>query len=193
MDQTSRDTFVRVEVKSDAELWSWLERNHTQSQSVWLVTWKRQIPERYVSRESVLDALIAFGWVDGRRMKLDDERTMQLIAPRKQQVWAQTYKARAARLIKEGRMQPAGLSAVEAAKVSGKWDTLAHVDALEEPDALIRALDGAGAISWWRASAKSYRRNVLRWIATAKTDKTRQKRIRIIDDHAARGQKVPHY
>ncbi|MEE2974189.1 MAG: hypothetical protein VX831_02990, partial [Candidatus Thermoplasmatota archaeon] len=72
----------RVEVSSPNQLWDWLHTEHSQHESVWLVTWKVANRDKYVSRDEVLDALIAFGWIDGRRMKLDEERTMQLIAPR---------------------------------------------------------------------------------------------------------------
>jgi hypothetical protein len=67
----------------------------------------------------VLDELIAFGWIDGLRRKLEDARTMQLISPRRQQAWAQTYEDRAARLEAEGRMHLAGLTAIAVAKAAG--------------------------------------------------------------------------
>ena len=81
------DDRERVEVSSSIQLWDWLLTAHTQHESVWLVTWKAANRDKYVSRDEVLDALIAFGWIDGRRMKLDEERTMQLIAPRQEQAW----------------------------------------------------------------------------------------------------------
>lgn len=76
------ENFERIEVKSSEELWQWLGVHHLQSESVWLVTWKVQVRHSYISREAVLDALVAHGWIDGRRLKLDDVRTMQLISPR---------------------------------------------------------------------------------------------------------------
>jgi uncharacterized protein YdeI (YjbR/CyaY-like superfamily) len=90
--------------------------------------------DRYVSRNQVLDALIAHGWIDGRRLTLDTHRTMQLIAPRKQQAWAASYKARADRLIGEGRMHPSGLAALEAGRAIGLWTASDPIDALLEPD-----------------------------------------------------------
>lgn len=187
------DSFPQVEVRSEDELWSWLNTHHAGSGSVWLVTWKAARRDRYVSRDQVLDALIAFGWIDGRRMKLDDNRTMQLIAPRAQQAWAKTYQERALKLMEDGRMQPSGLTAIEAARKSGRFDAMAHVDALEEPEDLATAMEAAGAYAWWAGAAPSYRRNILRWIAGAKRDETRAKRIRIATEHAARHEKVPHY
>ncbi|MEO1676644.1 MAG: YdeI/OmpD-associated family protein [Pseudomonadota bacterium] len=189
---SSGDGLARVEIASDAELWTWLSDHHRQGESVWLVTWKAHAAEKHVGREAVLDALIAHGWIDGRRMKLDADRTMQLIAPRKQQAWAQSYKDRAARLIEEGRMQAAGLASVEAGKASGLWDFYADVDTLIVPEDLQAALDArppaAGAFA---EMAPSVRRNVLRWIKNAKTEGTRAKRIAETATLAQRGEKVP--
>ena len=187
------DKFAQVEVTSQDELWTWLGQHHDSAQSVWLVTWKAAHRDRYVSREAVLDALIAFGWIDGRRLQLDDARTMQLISPRKQQAWAKTYKDRAARLQAEGRMQAAGQAAINAAQQSGRWSESDPVDALLDPDDLMEALDAQGATAWWQAAAPSYRRNILRWIATAKRPETRRARLETTAAMAAKGQKVPHY
>ncbi len=183
----------RVEVASVAELWNWLDAHHDQGDSVLLVTWKAKRRDRYVSRDDVLDALIAHGWIDGRRFALDDDRTMQLVSPRKQQLWAASYRDRAERLIAEGRMRPPGLAAVEAAKAAGTWHARRDVDRLEEPLDLRAALDQRKASAWWDEAAPSYRRNVLRWIAGAKREPTRAKRIDIVAAHAACGEKVPNY
>ena len=90
-------------------------------------------------------------------------------------------------------MQPSGRAVLEAARLSGKADALAHVDALEEPRDLIEALKAAQGYNWWYEAAPSYRRNILRWIATAKKPETRAKRNNIASDHAAQSKKVPNY
>ena len=187
------DRFEHVEVASEQALWDWLGRHHARPDSVWLVTWKAAHPDRYVSREAVLDALIAHGWIDGRRLKLDDARTMQLIAPRRQQAWAQSYKDRAARLEAEGRMHPAGRAAVVEGQWSGKWHDSDPIDALIDPEDLTEALETRGATTWWLAAAPSYRRNVLRWIAGARRLETRRARIETVAAAASRGEKVPQY
>jgi uncharacterized protein YdeI (YjbR/CyaY-like superfamily) len=185
--------FERVEIKSEDDLWQWLQQYHGNSESVWLVTWKAAHADRYVSRDTVLDALIAHGWIDGRRLKLDDTRTMQLISPRKQQVWAQTYKDRAERLRAEGKMHPAGDAAIEDARRSGRWTESELIDALVEPNDLTSALEANGGLLWWQAAAPSYRRNVLRWISGAKKPETRVKRIEKTSSLAAQQKKVPQF
>jgi len=172
------DQFQRVEVQSSSALHSWLEKNHQQEESVWLVSYKKIVEHKYVSREEVLDELIAFGWIDGVRSQLDDERTMQLISPRKTRPWAKSYKERAEKLISEGRMHPAGQADVDKAKQNGGWDEMNDVDELIVPPDMILAFSSRGkAMENFENFPPSVRRNILRWIASAKTPETRQKRI----------------
>lgn len=179
----------RVEVASPEALWAWLDAEHARADRAMLVTWKAAHRDRYVSRDQVLDALIAYGWIDGRRYKVDDDRTAQLITPRKTQAWAQSYKDRAARLEAEGRMHAAGLAAIAASKAKGLWDAMAEVDRLVVPDDFSTAL--GAQLAAWEVLAPSYRRNVLRWIGQAKTAPTRDKRIAAAADATARGIKLP--
>jgi uncharacterized protein YdeI (YjbR/CyaY-like superfamily) len=186
------ENFEKVQVASAAELREWLEANHTQSESIWLVTWKRHTGERYIPHDAVLDEIVCFGWIDGIARKLDEERTMQLMSSRRTQVWAQTYKIRAARLIAEGRMHASGLQAIEDSKRLGLWDAMADVDALIVPDDLTAALETQpSAHDFFTNAAVSYRRNVLRWLKSAKTDTTRTKRIHLIVELSAKREKVP--
>ena len=62
--------FSKVEIRSVGELRSWLLENHEQSESVWVVTYKKIEPARYVSRWEILDELLCFGWIDGIRRKI---------------------------------------------------------------------------------------------------------------------------
>jgi uncharacterized protein YdeI (YjbR/CyaY-like superfamily) len=186
------DRFEKVEVASLAELRSWLSANHGQEASVWLVRYKKSTPTKFVDRLDALDELLCFGWIDGLARKLDDERTMQLISPRRQQAWAQSYKDRVARLEQEGRMEAPGRAAILRSKELGLWDAYAEIDALEVPDDLRAALTGLPqAHDWFDNSAPSYRRNVLRWIGLAKTPATRDKRVKQTVELASQRQKVP--
>ncbi|MEL6238891.1 MAG: YdeI/OmpD-associated family protein [Pseudomonadota bacterium] len=185
------EKFAKVEVTSAVELRQWLEANHGQPGSVWLVTFKASAQNKYISREAVLDELVAFGWIDGVRRKLDEHRTMQLISPRKTQHWAKSYKERAARLIDEGRIAAPGMASIEAGKASGLWTFMDDVDALIWPEDLHKAF-----AAHLRAEANfaefppSAQRFTLRWIKLAKTEATRQKRIKTTVERAEKGEFV---
>lgn len=176
-----------IDIPNVAALWDWLDQNHSQPDSVRIVTFKAAHPDKYVSRDAILDAVMAYGWIDGRRWTVDADRTAQLIAPRQQQAWSQTYKDRVTRLRAAGRMHPAGEAAVAQGVASGLWDYYADVDALIVPDDLNTGL----ARSTWDSMAPSYRRNVLRWIKDAKTPPTRAKRIAAAQAATGAGEKLP--
>jgi uncharacterized protein YdeI (YjbR/CyaY-like superfamily) len=198
------DRFQMIEAPDAATLWSWLQAHHAEAASVWLVTWLKRPGAPYLSRDDVLDALIAWGWIDGIRRAQGyggaegggaegpgEGRTMQLISPRRHQRWTATYRARAERLIAEGRMADPGLAAIAAAKAAGTWDADPEVDALLIPEDLATALGVAAAT--FVGFAPSHRRNVLRWIAGAKTAPTRAKRIATVAALAREGKRVPQF
>lgn len=186
------DGLKRVEIATAQGLREWLEKNHKQADSVWLVTFKKSSGAKYVSTGEVLDELVAFGWIDGIRQKVDDERTMQLISPRRTKPWAKSYKDRAERLIAEGRMSESGQASVDEAKASGAWDAMNEVDALVIPDDLNEALTHSPpALDNFLAFPPSTRRNILRWIALAKKAETRTNRIARIATDARANVRTP--
>ena len=119
------------------------------------------MPAKYVDRLEVLDELLCWGWVDGLARKLDDERTMQLISPRRQQKWSKSYKERCEQLEAAGRMQAPGLAAIATSKALHLWDACEEVDLLQVPHDLREALDARPqAPLFFEASAPSYTRLV---------------------------------
>ena len=138
------DRFEQVALDSEQALWDWLEANHQRAEGVWFITYKKSAGDKYLSTDQLLDAGLAYGWVDGIRRKLDDQRTMQLYSPRATSAWTLSYKARAERLIREGRMQPAGMAKVSEGKASGLWDYWNDVDQLIQPEDLKASLAQVG-------------------------------------------------
>ncbi len=108
---------TKIFISSENELWEWLDVNHVSEQSFLLVTQKKTNTEKYVIRNVVLDALLAYGSIDGRRYALDTDRTMQLICKRKQKDWTDTYRKRVEKLIAEGKLKKAGFEAMNLANM----------------------------------------------------------------------------
>ncbi|MFM2267521.1 MAG: hypothetical protein RL757_962 [Bacteroidota bacterium] len=185
------ENFIQVEVDSATELRAWLQQNHTQTESIWLVTYKKEIKEKYVSTEEILDEILCFGWIDGVRRKLDEQKTMQLISPRQVQHWTKTYKDRFEKLEKEGRMTDAGRETMMLSKRNALWDFMDDVDALIKPEDLIKCMEeNPPAMENFNAIGKSSQRFMLRYIKIAKTEATRTKRIVEISKLAQKGEKL---
>jgi uncharacterized protein YdeI (YjbR/CyaY-like superfamily) len=189
---TKTENFEKLEIGSAAELRAWLMQNYAQKESIWLVTYKKEVQEKYVSVQEVLDQLLCFGWIDGIRRKLDETRTMQLIAPRKVEHWAKTYKDRFAKLEAEGFVHPSGFDSVAASKKAGLWHFMDDVDNLIVPEDLQLALNNnQDAYLFFDNLSASNKRFVLRYLKLAKTDITRKNRIIQIVTLSAQGKKVP--
>lgn len=172
------ENFAPVKITSEHELWKTLSLNFRSTDSVWLITFKKSAPDRYTSREQVLVALIAHGWIDSIWRKLDDKRTMQLVSSRNTQSWTETYKQRAKRLEAEGRMRQSGRNAIKQSKLLGLWYVMQDVDTLIVPNDLQIFLDKDRVAGiYFENCPPSYNPNILRWLKSAKTQKTRQKRL----------------
>ena len=169
--------YAQVHPKSVAEWRAWLHDNHDKATGVWLVVYKAATGRpRLTYDESIPDAL-AYGWIDSLNRPLDNERTALLFTPRRPgSGWSRTNKERIARLVRQGRMQPAGLAKIAAAKRDGSWTLLDSVEALEVPDDLRKAL-GAAGMRKFVALTPGRRKEHLRAVATAKRQETRAKRI----------------
>ena len=189
---TKTENFIQVDVKSVSQLRNWLLQNHHQKESIWLVTFKKEVQDNYVSIQEVLDQLLCFGWIDGTRRKLDETRTMQLIAPRKVEHWAKTYKERFSKLEALGLVHQAGFDSVSASKKAGLWDFMDDVDNLIVPTDLQNELnENQTANQFFYYLSPSNKRFVLRYLKLAKTEKTRQKRIIEIVTLSVQNKKTP--
>lgn len=162
-----------------AEWRAWLEANHTRAEGVWLVSYKKASGKPSMTYEESVEEALCFGWVDSKGNKLDDERTMLYFAPRKAgSGWSRPNKERVERLIADGRMAPAGLAKIEAAKADGSWTLLDSVEALEVPPDLEAEFDKyPDARRNWEAFPRSVKRGILEWIVQAKKPETRARRV----------------
>jgi uncharacterized protein YdeI (YjbR/CyaY-like superfamily) len=173
------ENLQRIEMQSRAALRSWLEENHRQKSSVWLVTFKKNDPLRYLAYGDIVDELLCFGWVDSLPRLLDDRRAMRLISPRKSSSnWSKANRDRVDRLISAGLMTPAGMAQVAAAKAEGRWMALEEADPQNAPADLLEAFElYPGSRDKFGAFPNSVKRAIFEWLMSAKRPETRAKRV----------------
>ncbi|HEY1590197.1 MAG TPA: YdeI/OmpD-associated family protein [Solirubrobacteraceae bacterium] len=108
----------------DQTAWrDWLEANHNSQDGVWLKFAKKGSPTATVSYAEALEEALCYGWIDGQARRHDEHFYLQRFTPRRaRSKWSQNNVEKAGRLIDEGRMHPAGLAAIEAAKADGRWE-----------------------------------------------------------------------
>ena len=168
-----------VHPKTRAEWRQWLKQNHTRTEGVWFVSYKKATGKPRVEYAEAVEEALCFGWVDSKANVLDDERSMLWMAPRKPgSGWSAVNKERIERLMADGQMQPAGLAKIEAAKQDGSWNALDAAHALIVPDDLQQALDAnPAAAAFFAAFPPSARKAILEWIGHAKKPETRAARV----------------
>ncbi len=170
---------ARIHPETPSAWRAWLEANHDTSPGVELVQWRSQTGRSRLDYDDIVEEALCFGWVDSKARRLDDERAMITMTPRKPtSTWARTNKERVERLIADGRMTDAGLRAIEVARANGQWTFLDDVEDLVVPDDLTAALASRPvAAANFDAFPPSARKQILFWIKTAKKPETRQRRI----------------
>jgi uncharacterized protein YdeI (YjbR/CyaY-like superfamily) len=178
-----------LEVRGRDELRAWLGANHATSSGVHLAIGNKTGTATALTYEQAVEEGLAFGWIDSTSHALDADRHTVLFTPRKPGGnWAASNKARVERLIAEGRMEPAGLAVVEAAKADGSWNLLDDVEALVVPPDLAAALEtDPAAARGFAERPPGQRKLALYWIASAKREETRSRRVSAVVRAAAEG------
>ena len=109
---------------SSADEWeAWLDENHARVTGVWIKMAKKASGIASVNHPDALERALCFGWIDGRRERLDETYFLQRFTPRRpRSKWSQINRDKVEQLTAERRMRPAGLAEVERAKADGRWD-----------------------------------------------------------------------
>ncbi|MEL7354239.1 MAG: YdeI/OmpD-associated family protein [Cyanobacteria bacterium J06560_5] len=171
--------YEQIEVTSRQDLRTWLSGHHEQSESIWLVTYKKHTGHKYVAYDDIVEEALCFGWIDSLPRKLDGDRTQLLLSPRKSKsVWSKLNKTRIEKLLKAGLITPAGQTKIDIAKANGMWTFLDDVEALVIPNDLAECFSKMPkAKKNFEAFSDSAKKGILQWIKVAKKADTRQQRI----------------
>lgn len=173
-----------IHPKSPAEWREWLVLNHDKETKVCLIKYKRHTNLPTISHQEAMDEAICFGWIDTIVKRLDDNRYMRCFAKRTDKSrWSNATLSYAKRLIREGKMTPAGLKRY---KEGLKKPTIDH-GLPKNPDApadLKKALSkNKLALDFFNSLAPSYKRFYVYQVERAKLAETRKKRIARIVVH----------
>jgi uncharacterized protein YdeI (YjbR/CyaY-like superfamily) len=159
---------------------AWLESEHATAPGLYVKLAKKGAGVPSVTYAELVESALCFGWIDGRSNRLDDRFYLQRMTPRRaRSVWSQKNVEAVAALIEAGRMRPAGLAAVEAARADGRWErAYAGAKDITVPADLAAALDADPAVRAEFESLDGANRYAVLWrVHTAATPATRAKRI----------------
>lgn len=161
------------------------------SKGFWLKLSKLGAPVATISKAEAIEAALCCGWIDGQLDKLDDHYFLVRMTPRRPgSRWSAKNRVTAERLAQEGRLNPAGLAEVEAAKSDGRWAAAyASQGNAETPRDLAEALALSEAASrFFETLDRANRYAIIYRVNDAKRPETRAKRIELFVQMLARGE-----
>jgi uncharacterized protein YdeI (YjbR/CyaY-like superfamily) len=176
---------------SPAALRRWLQTHHRTATELWVGFHKRHTSRPSITWPQLVDQVLCFGWIDGIRKRLDEDRYIIRITPRKPgSSWSAVNLRRVNQLAKLGLMAPAGLDAFrkrDRKKVGYSYE--------ERPAGLngsyAKALKAnARAYDFFRRQPPGYRRTVSFWVLSAKREETRLRRLAQLIKDCAAGRRV---
>ena len=163
------------------ERWrAWLEKHHASESEVWLIFHKKHTGKPSVAYADALDEALCYGWIDSLVKRIDDDRYAQKFTPRRPDSnWSTANLKRYAALKAANRLAAAGLARSPEGRpiVDGpRPESLPSEDARRNAEGALKKDDRA----WksFQALAPSHRRGYISWIALAKREETREKRVR---------------
>ncbi|KAK1149668.1 hypothetical protein N8T08_005220 [Aspergillus melleus] len=176
---------------SAKDLESFLEREHSTASGFYLKLAKKASGIPSVSAAEAVEVALCFGWIDGRANPFDKDWWLVRYTPRRvKSIWSQKNVQTVGRLIDEGKMRPAGLAVVEAAKKDGRWARAYSGPAtMTVPDDLAAALAAEPAAAKFFEGLNKTDRYAVLWRVETASPKARTKRIESLVQMLAEGKR----
>jgi uncharacterized protein YdeI (YjbR/CyaY-like superfamily) len=181
-----------VTFKSSLEFRSWLEKNHADSDGLWLRIFKKDSARKSITYAGALDQALCYGWIDGQKQPCDKRSWLQKFIPRRvKSGWSKINTQHVERLVRARQMARPGLEAVEAAKADGRWQ--AAYDSPRNaapPEDFLKALsEHRRAKAFFETLNRANVYAIVYRLQTAKKPETREKRLKLILKMLSRGEK----
>ena len=170
----------------------WLDKNHTQTEGIWLRIFKKDSGRATVTYAEALDQALCYGWIDGLKKSCDELSWIQKFTPRRSRSqWSHLNTQHVARLTQTGLMMPAGIAAVEAAKADGRWQAAyaSSKNAAPPEDFLVALTKDKKAKAFFESLNKANVYAIGYRLQTAKKPETRARRLKNILAMMSRGEK----
>jgi uncharacterized protein YdeI (YjbR/CyaY-like superfamily) len=177
-----------VYFSSPEEFRAWLEAHHATEQEILVGFHKVHSKKPSMTWSESVDQALCFGWIDGVRRSVDQDRyTIRFTPRRSRSIWSKVNIRKVGELRAAGLMAPAGEKAF-AAREEKRSGVYSFEQRPRELSSAYLKLLKANPKAWkfLQTQAPYYRRTMAFWVMSAKREETRLKRLaRLIADSAA--------
>ncbi len=188
----NRDMLPPRSFRSSQELRAWLAKEHARATNLLLRIYKKDSGVVLGTYAEALDQALCFGWIDGQKLPLDGISWVQKFTPRRSKSgWSKRNITHVNRLIQADQMTPAGLKQVEAVKVDGRWAAVydSPANATVPPEFMKELARNTKAKQFFSTLNRANLYAIAYRLQTAKRSETKSKRMKLIIEMLARGEK----
>lgn len=170
----------------------WLAKNHAGASELWVGYYKKGTGKPSITWPESVDEALCFGWIDGVRKSLDEERYMIRFSPRKPtSKWSVVNVKRAEELIRLGSMEQAGRKAFFRRDASRDAEYSYERESAElTPEQERRFRENERAWTFFQSQPPSYRKAAQGWVISAKREATRERRLAALIADSEAGMRV---
>jgi len=161
------------------EFRKWLEKNSTKESELLVGYYKVSSGKPSMTWSQSVDEALCFGWIDGIRRSIDEERYCIRFTPRKPASnWSNVNIRKVEMLQKQGLMKKEGLEAFNIRKKS-KSGIYSFENELEKLNKSFERTFKANKSAWefFIKQAPSYQKTITRWIMSARLESTQLSRL----------------
>ncbi len=176
--------------KSQEAFRNWLEKHHDSKDELLVGYYKVGTGKPSMTWSESVDQALCFGWIDGVRRRIDDERYCIRFTPRRPgSKWSDVNLKKIGKLKREGLMTPAGLEAY-GRRVVGRRSGYAYEENTKDFTTAMKREFRSHPEAWkfFRAQAPSWKKKVTHWVTSAKQEATRDRRMRKLIEGCERGE-----
>lgn len=178
--------------KTPADLRRWFEAHAATERELIVGYYKRETGKPSVTWPESVDQALCFGWIDGIRRKIDEERYTIRFTPRKPgSIWSAINIRRMQALIAAKQVTVAGIKAHEARRENRSGTYSFEQRSVELPAEYARVLKkDKRAFDFFQSQPPSYRKTAMWWVVSAKKEETRLRRLQALIEDSRRGERI---
>jgi uncharacterized protein YdeI (YjbR/CyaY-like superfamily) len=178
--------------KSPSEFRAWLETRHASRPEVWVGFYRKGASTSGITYLEAVDEALCFGWIDGIKKRVDEERYMHRFTPRKSDsTWSVVNTKRMKQLIALGRVAPFGLATFEK-RDRAKTGRYTYERGNAAFDPALEKIFTADPQAWafFCAQPPGYKKLCTYWVINAKQDETRRRRLATLIKFSSDGKRM---
>lgn len=171
----------------------WLHKNHDKEEVLWVGYYKKATKIPSMTWPQSVEQALCYGWIDGLRKSIDEKSYKIRFTPRRPKShWSQVNLKMVDELIKNGKMQAAGLAAYEKRDLTKeKLFSYERETAQLKEEYIDQIKSNPKAWDFFKDLAPGYKKQTVHWVMQAKREETRQRRLKILIESSAEGKKIP--